>query len=128
MARKKKAYQVVKSLPDGLGSIIVSGASLAPGEPLPPNTDKKIIKDCLERELIEESKDVPAAPKKGPAKVNEALRKTQRPVSKWALNPLDLVGKTLTQLNIMILEKDENAEPFDSLDAALEELSRDYEG
>ena len=133
MARSKKVYQVINSLPDGLGSLIVLGSSLEPGAMLPQNTPKAIIKDYLDRELIEEvkggkpkiKKEQP--PKKAP-EVNPEWVKTLKPISKWAINPADLVGKNLTELNIMILEKDNDMDPFDSMDDAIEYLSRDFEG
>ena len=125
MARKKTTYRIVKPLPDGLGAVLIGGAPLAPGTQLPPDTDKKIIKDCLARELIE----VVGSSKAVPAPIPKAeLRKLVRPVSKWNINPVDLVGKTLVELNIMILEKDSEAEAFGDFNEALEQLSKDYEG
>ena len=125
MARKKTTYRIVKPLPDGLGAVLIGGAPLAPGTDLPPDTDKRVIKDCLARELIEV---VGSSKAVAPLISKAELRKLVRPVSKWNINPVDLVGKTLVELNIMILEKDSDAEAFGDFNEALEQLSKDYEG
>jgi hypothetical protein len=119
-----KTYKVAKPLPDGLGSIIVNGAIYNAGMELPNNIPSEICEDYLQRELIVESA---TAQKKTPY-INPEWRKRLKPISKWNINPADLIGKTLMQLNIMILEKDESLEPFDSMDDAIEYLSKDYEG
>lgn len=133
MKKEKKAYQVVRSLPDNLGAIMIGGSTYEPGSLIPLNAPAKIIEDYLEREMIEEApieavEAVTTAKPKESTPVDPELRKRLRPVSKWALNPADLVGKNIKQLNIMILEKDSDAEPFDSLEDAVEYLSRDFEG
>jgi hypothetical protein len=129
MVRKKKAYRVVKPLPDDLGAVLIGGTVLGPGEDVSPDADKKSIKDCLERELIEEvSVAKPVSSEKQVATAKKDWRKRLRPVSKWNINPVDLVGKTLVELNIMILEKDPDADAFGDLNEALEYLSKDYEG
>jgi len=138
MARKKKTYKVINSLPEGLGSLVVLGSVLEPGAMLPSNAPEAVIKDYLDRELIEEavgakpaaSKPKKEAPKKEVPKpeINPEWVKSLKPISKWALNPVDLIGKNLTELNIMILEKDSEMDPFDDMDAAIEYLSRDFEG
>jgi hypothetical protein len=119
----KKKYQIVKQLPDNLGGVLVMGSVLGPGDPLPDNTPKKTLDDCKLRGFIESVSGKKASPKKSPT-VN---RGQFRPVSKWDINPVDLVGKDLTDLNIMILEKDPDFDPFTDMDAAVAFLSKDFE-
>lgn len=129
MVRKKKTYRIVKPLPDGLGAVLIGGTVLGPGEAVSPDADKKSIKDCLDRELIEEvgtTKSMSSEKQVETAK--KEWRRRLRPVSKWNINPVDLVGKTLVELNIMILEKDPDADAFGDFNEALEYLSKDYEG
>lgn len=117
-------YKVVSNLPDGLGAIAVGGVTLTPGAILPDNASETIIKDYLLRELIEPFDDKKPAPAVALKAVPRGLLK---PISKWQLNPADLCGKNLTQLNIMILEKDPSAEPFGSMDEAVACLTKDFE-
>jgi len=127
MARKKKTYRIVRPLPDGLGAVLIGGAPLGPGTDLPPDTAKKVILDCLARELIEVVGNPKAAVVSQTPAQKAEWRKRLRPISKWKINPVDLIGKTLVELNIMILEKDPDAEPFAEFNHALEYLSKDYE-
>jgi len=121
----KKQYKVVKNLPDNLGAISVVGRIIVAGDPLPPNIPQAAIKDCLDRELIEEVGTAVIKKRKAPSAIS--VRGLLRPVSKWKIDPADLSGKSLKEVNIMILEKDPDAEPFDSLDDAVEQLSKDFE-
>lgn len=55
---------------------------------------------------------------------------TGKPVkvaSKWALDPDALRGVELDQLNVMIIERDAEQQPFDSVEEAIAWLSQDYE-
>lgn len=129
MARKKKVYRVKNPLPDNLGAVLIGGSVLGPGEDVPSHIDKKVIEDCRDRELIEEVGTVKVVDsKKVVSAAKKEWRARLRPVSKWNINPVDLAGKTLTELNVMILEKDEKAEPFGDLNEALDQLTKDYEG
>lgn len=113
-------YRIVQQLPDDLGGVLVMGSVLAPGDPLPKNTPKKTLDDCKARgyvERVSEKKKVVPSVKRGQF----------RPVSKWDINPVDLVGKGLTDLNIMILEKDPDADPFSNMNEAVAFLSKDFE-
>ena len=120
---KNMKYRVVKPLPDGLGAIIVGGASFVAGEEVTSDSPQDILEDYLQRELIEifsastEKEENISAPKG-----------RFRPISKWKFDPSKLVGKTLVQLNVMICERDPEIEPFDSLQAAIEYLTKDFEG
>jgi len=104
---------------------MISGQIFKPGDPLPDNLPEDRLQDCLKRGLIIEVK-TGKAPPKAKVQISKAWRASHQPVSKWALNPADLAGKTLKQLNIMILEKDQSMEPFDTLDQAVEALSKDF--
>ena len=47
--------------------------------------------------------------------------------SKWSLNPADLEGKDLDELNVMVLERDETVDPFETVEEAVAWLSQDFE-
>lgn len=46
--------------------------------------------------------------------------------SRWVLDPDALKGMTLDQLNVMVVERDESIEPFDTVEEAIEWLSQDF--
>lgn len=121
-----KTYQVLKNLPDNIGSVLIEGHLCEAGMPVPASVTNVAIEDCLKRNLIEEVGSQPDVPNVEQSR--SQWRGKLRPVSKWNLNPVDLVGKTVTELNIMILEKDPDLEPFGDLQEAVELLSKDYEG
>ena len=124
--KNPKVYRVSKSLPDGSGAVMISGTCYQAGEMLPSDLPQDRLEDCLKRGLIEECGNV-IVPKKVKSKPNPEWTKRLKPVSKWNLNPADLCGKTLKQLNIMILNIDRDAEPFSSMEEALAALTKDYE-
>lgn len=49
-----------------------------------------------------------------------------RRTSKWNLDPMTLVHKSLSELNVMIAERDPSVEPFDTPGEASAYLSQDF--
>lgn len=49
-----------------------------------------------------------------------------RKTSKWNLDPHTLVSKSLTELNVMVAERDPEIEPFDTPGEASAYLSQDF--
>lgn len=50
------------------------------------------------------------------------------PVKKWNINPASLVGKDIQQLNIMVLEREPTMTPFETIEEAAAQLTRDFKG
>lgn len=48
--------------------------------------------------------------------------------SPWTLDPADLAGKDLDELNVIVLDIDQRVEPFDTVEEAIFWLSQDFEG
>lgn len=47
--------------------------------------------------------------------------------SKWSLDPADLQDKGLDELNVMILEREEDLEQFETIEEARAWLTQDYQ-
>lgn len=56
----------------------------------------------------------------------EEIAFANRPVSKFAIDPDGLSGMDLDDLNVMISERDENAQPCDTVEEAIGILSQDF--
>jgi hypothetical protein len=50
------------------------------------------------------------------------------PVKKWNVNPVSLTGMGLQELNIMVLERDPTVPPFETIEEAAAQLSKDFKG
>lgn len=46
--------------------------------------------------------------------------------SKWNFNPKDLAGKSIAQLNALVLERDPAVKPFETTEEAIAFLSAEY--
>lgn len=53
---------------------------------------------------------------------------SQFPQGKWNLDPTALAGKPLDELNVMILERDDTAAIFETVEEAVAHLSSDFHG
>ena len=126
MVENTRRFRVINQLPGEMGAIMVQGVTFKPTELLPQDAPPKVLEDYLNRELVEIVGT--EVTENETHKIDPEWRKRLRPISKWNINPGDLVGKTLVELNIMILEKDPNSEPFDSMNEAVNQLTKDYEG
>lgn len=45
---------------------------------------------------------------------------------KWDMNPAQLQGKTIEQLNLLVLERDSTQKPFETAEEAIAHLSQDF--
>lgn len=58
----------------------------------------------------------------------DPVPEVKTPLSIWNLDPEQLKGKSLDELNVMILERDDTIDPFDTLEEAVAQLSQDFNG
>lgn len=61
-----------------------------------------------------------------PAKADDKPEGHGQAISKWSIDPASLTSKTLDELNVMILERDEKIEPFETPEEAVAFLSQDF--
>lgn len=64
-----------------------------------------------------------ATPAAAPARTSGKVGESPDP---WGLDPDGLRGRTLEELNLLIIERDQSMPPAASVDAAIALLSRDY--
>jgi hypothetical protein len=106
----------------------------------PPGTSVKPLRTAGRNDMLDASKSDPfAAPRESihvqtPSGIQTSsgpAEKAPQPVTHkqtlWHLDPAGLEGKTLDQLNVMILERDETVEPFGTTEEAIAFLSQHFE-
>lgn len=48
--------------------------------------------------------------------------------SVWTVDPANLEGKSLEELNVMVLDRDNSMEPFSTVEEAVAQLTADFQG
>lgn len=107
---------------DSRGVILPTGRAVGPGTPIDPGMFRP---DALER-LVAAGFVVRGDRRAEPA-VREG-RSVRVTPSKWTVDPADVEGWSLDQLNVRIKEIDERVEPFETVEEAVAWLSQDFEG
>jgi len=82
---------------------------------------KENIQSHLESGFLVDTRTAP--PQTAPSSPNPA---DMRPTSPWKLDPAQLEGKPLQELNLMIKERDDSIEPFETVEEAIAQLSADH--
>lgn len=62
----------------------------------------------------------------GVSTTSRPVTSVSQPPTPWTLDPTSLNGKTLEQLNVMIQERDDKVEPFQTVEEASAWLSQDF--
>lgn len=120
-----KQLQVAKSnsiLTPG-GAQLLPGADIPPGTLTPERETALLLKGLIVEVLPSEDNPAPAPIRKGvPTRPGSGIP------SLWILDPANLEGKDLDDLNVMILERDDSIEPFETIEEAIGQLCMDFEG
>ena len=116
-------------------SFLISGMLFKPGAPLSRKALSCISSRNLKRLLADGTlvtgKPVPEAPAvAAPPEEPPAAPSTEKldPVKKWNVDPVTLSGKDLQHLNIMVLERDPTMTPFETIEEAAAQLTKDFKG
>lgn len=82
---------------------------------------KENVKSHLASGFLVDTRTGP--PQKAPPAPNP---EDMRPTSSWKLDPAQLQGKPLQELNLMVLEIDNSIAPFETVEEAIAQLSQDH--
>lgn len=112
---------------ENAGCLTPSGKHLAPGSQVDPSDFsaprlEQLIRAGFIVEVGDEPKQESAADEAPPA---PAKPPTTVP-SRWALDPDGLRGMDVDDLNVMILEIDQDVDPFETAEEAIAWLTQDY--
>lgn len=122
-----KSGHVVQVGSDELSAALSPGA-LPPGAEVrqPPPAEVDLTKRGAEKGIVQAA----GQPTMTSERLDQIDRAGGRTAAKSAmvLDPKKLKGKTIEQLNSMILERDPTLEPAKSTDEAISVLSKDFEG
>jgi len=115
------------------GSFSACGMLFKPGDRLTQKAKDSVSAKMLRRYLKDGTlnKGVHIATKK--AEPDTPFKDVSKPikldtVGRWDLDPIDLSGMSLQQLNIMVLERDPTMTPFETLEEVAAQLSKDFKG
>jgi len=116
-------------------SFLINGMLFKPGAPLSRKALSCISSRNLTRLLndgtLVSGKPIPkepiiAAPPEKPSAAPSTGKLDS--VKKWNVDPVTLVGKDLQHLNIMVLERDPTMTPFETIEEAAAQLTKDFKG
>jgi len=117
MARKQSGHIVAR------GSILweVDGIPtlLRSGDEIPASMPAKIVAEHVASGFAE-AIDGDRAPRAARG------QRTRSPKGKWDFDPATLSYKTIDELNIMVFERDDTVEPFDTVEEAIYHLSQNF--
>jgi len=110
------------------GAFSISGVLFKPGDRLTKKAraslSAKILQNYLSDGTLVSSKGTALdTPFKVPPKITKLDT-----IGRWDVNPINLSGMQLQQLNIMVLERDPTMTPFETIEEAAAQLSKDFKG
>ncbi len=107
------------------GSLSPSGKYYAPGAAIKVGDfGQEHVDHLVEAGYLESYAVAPPAPPAPPKREGRPVRTIP---SIWVTDPAGIRGMGVDELNIMILERDDSVEPFETAEEAIAWLSQDYE-